>query len=738
MVETKIFTSNEEIKISKNEKLKEKVKQEFTRISSKTAEKIIQLVMQSINNNYAACMLNRIGMTENMIRKNGKFIDNLNGVYQLKDETFKKISSLITNHINERQNNNKFLEIGEESANVFTGKKIDGKKEIKDVITYVDLMDDVQKESGQDADYLYNFNKKIKPKSFDNLDEELQIVRFDITSNAYGDTIPIKYGYKCDKCSYREEKEVVHYRYPIDMVSIPEQKIKCNKIADVGGDENSDKKVKVCGNMLKPSNEHSTMKKIFIYDAVIEEKHDDELYKENYKIISFKTIPKGPVTAAVLKINSLKSEKMIFLVDYKIEETKEMDYIKDENKHNIFNIIDNIDEHIFNVEGYKHFGYLPMKIAAVLQYTASIFDNIDKNYHISLTGGASTGKTIFSRYWGAVLYGHEMLELANVTDISIASLRGTSTYVTIMGKTIAQKINGYLNSTKSIIINELSTNPEMKKSLKGYLFNPEYTFAKANGDGIQNTRNAQLIITENINPEHKGKYNNSVKKFYKSDECVLHEEEIIKETWNDNWDLDLELSDDYYDDKPHLRLALYIVRNKFLKAGKNWIDGDELASDDRFPFYFFIDSTIVSDKMRETFNSNIKHANKDKKVSRLIKSLYTTTIKDKILANKKYFDVEVKNQNEYVTKLTNIITEYNPLSNQRYIEIFADIMKMLRVIDGRDYFIETDLEIIQYLIESTKSKLEIYNTNIFKINGPKHIDIPKQGVSRIFSIDSFN
>jgi len=731
--EKKIWISNNDILISKNEKLKQKIKKQFTEISSKRIEKIIIVILDCVKNNYSGCLLTSVGITENMFNKNKKIMYEQNGIYCLKDEAFKSLFKIIEKHINDRRDNKKFLEINEESADVFTGKKIDGKKEIKDVITYLDLMDDVQKESGQDADYLYNFNDKTQIKSFDNLDEELQIVRFDITSNAYGDNIPIKYGYKCDKCSYKENKDVIHYRFPIDMVSIPEQKIKCNKLVPV-----SEEKTKPCGNILKPSNEHSVMKKIFIYDAVIEEKHDDELYKENYKVVSFKTIPKGPVTAAVLKINSLKSEKMIFLVDYKIEQTKEMVFVEDENKHNIFNIIDNIDEHIFNVEGYKHFGYLPMKIALVLQYTASIFDDIDKNYHISLTGGASTGKTIFSRYWGAVLYGHEMLELANVTDISIASLRGTSTYVTLMGKTISQKITGYLNSTKSIVINELSTNPEMKKSLKGYLFNPEYTFAKANGDGIQNTRNAQLIITENINPDHKGKYLNSVKKFYKSDECILEDESIVKPSWKDSWDLDLEISDDYYDDNPHLRLAIYLVRNKMMKSGMNWIDGDELASDDRFPFYFFIDSFIISDKMRETFNSNIKNANKDKKVTRLVKSLYTTTIKDKILANKKYLNIEVKNHSEYINKLTDIITKYSPLANQRYIEIFGDIMKMLRTIDGRDYFIEEDLKIIQYLIETTKSKLEIYNTDSFEINGPKQIEIPKQGYNRIISIDSFN
>jgi len=733
MVDKKKYLNSNDIKISKNEKLKKQIKKSFNEMSSKQIELIIQSVIDTTRNNYEACILNSLKLTENRFKKNKKDIYFDNGVYYLKTETLNNLKEIIKKHIDERQDDKKFEEITDDNADVFTGKKLDGKKEIKDVITYIDLMTDVQKESGQDADYLYNFTDNIETKSFDNLDEELQIIKFDITSNAYGDTIPIKYGYKCDKCSYMESKEIIHYRYPIDMVSIPEQKIKCNKLVPVSED-----KTKPCGNLLKPSNEHSTMKKIFIYDAVIEEKQDDNVYRETYKIISFKTIPKGPVTAAVLKINSLKSEKMVFLVDYKIEETKQMDYVVDENKHNIFNIINNIDNHIFNVEGYKHFGYLPMKIAAVLQYTASIFENIDKNYHISLTGGASTGKTIFSRYWGAVLYGPEMLELANVTDISIASLRGTSTYVTIMGKTIAQKINGYLNSTKSIIINELSTNPDMKKSLKGYLFNPEYTFAKANGDGIQNTRNAQLIITENVNPEHKGKYINSVKKFYKSDECYLEDESIIKETWNNSWDLDLELSNEFYDDKPHLRLALYIVRNEMMKAGKNWIDGDELASDDRFPFYFFIDVSKISSDMREVFNSNIKLANKDKKVSRLVKSLYTTTIKEKILCNKKYFDVDVENQNEYITKLTNIIGKYNPSANQRYIEIFANIMKMLRVIDGRDYYVEEDIKIIQYLIENTKSKVEIYKTNAFEINGPKNIEIPKQGVSNIFNYESFD
>ena len=50
------------------------------------------------------------------------------------------------------------------------------------------------------------------------------------------------------------------------------------------------------------------------------------------------------------------------------------------------------------------------------------------------------------------------------------------------------------------------------------------------------------------------------------------------------------------------------------------------------------------------------------------------------------------------------------------------LIKLLRIIDGRNYCTETDLKIYQYIIENVDNKIEVADTNIFKINGPHFVN----------------
>jgi len=714
----KMSITNNAKQIASDIKLISIVKDMFSEINRKQIKHLIEIIMSAKEHNITNISLSNLKLSKNKIQKNKKRIDFDGDKPVLREDAYDKIVSVVLEYISKREHSN-IKDIDEEDANVFTGKKVDGKKEVNNYLTYLKLIEDVQKNTGEFGDYLYNF-KDTKSKHLDNTDNELQIVNLEITTSAHSAVMPILYGYKCEQCSSDNEPKL-YYRYPIDMVSVPEQRIKCNNVISL-----PQNKTRKCGALLKPSDEYSVTKKIYIYDAVVEEQSEDGTIKENYKIVSFKNIMVGPLIGAVVKTTSLNSEKILFLVDYKIEKENEIELHKDASQHNIFNYIHRIDQHIQELEGYKHFGFLPMKIAMIIQYAASVFPNIDKNYHMALTGGASTGKTIFSKYWGAVLYGPKMLEIANVTDISIPALRGTTNYVNILGKKVMQRSAGYLNTNELIIINELSSERDIKKTLKGHLFNPEYSYAKAGGDGIQRTRNAQFIITENINPEHTGLYINMVKKFYHSDECVLASDEFNKPQWNDKWDLFLELTDNYYDDKPHLRFALYTIRNRIKNENKNWIDGDEIAADDRFPFYFFVNADYESKEMTECFIQNRKNMKNNKKTSRLVKNLYTPSFEYELKHVEKYLNVDVKNEDEYLRKLHKLIIQYDPYANARYVDIMSNIMKILRAIDERDHYIDMDLKIIQYLIEKTKSKLEVYKSNKFVINGPKTLNIPQQ------------
>lgn len=50
------------------------------------------------------------------------------------------------------------------------------------------------------------------------------------------------------------------------------------------------------------------------------------------------------------------------------------------------------------------------------------------------------------------------------------------------------------------------------------------------------------------------------------------------------------------------------------------------------------------------------------------------------------------------------------------------IIKLIRLIDGRDYCNDTDLKIFQYILESVDNKIEVADTNEFVVHGPEPVD----------------
>lgn len=694
------------------------VKNQFSKISKRDIIKLIKKIEISELNIDQYVYVDDLGFSEYKINRNKLRFEQVDDKNVLNNKFRKELFEDMIDILHQTQSV-KIVDIDDENEDEsWVNKNTDGKYEVNNYTTY-DKINKFTQDNGDDTDFLYRFSKKNGVDIYSE-EDELQVIELDILSNAQSTSIPIEFFYDCYKC--RQRNDITTYtRKPYEVASSYGNKINCtNSIEGVDG------KPKMCGALLEPISIKQKTKEILIYDGVANTMIDDEMVRKKFKVMSFKNVPVGPLTAAVVKIPNSFGEHMIFLLDYKIEKQNEVQLKIDEKKHNIFNLINNIDNYIKNVEGYHHYGYLPMKIAALLQYTASIFPSIGRNYHIALTGGASTGKTAFSQYWGSVLYGNKLLDIANVSDISIPSLRGSVETIHIFNNKVQQRTDGHLNTKELIVINELSSDILMKKSLKGHLFNSEYTFSKVGGDTIPRTRNAQFIITENINPEHVGRYKNTVRKFYESEECRLVNEEIIKPSWNDNWDLELPITHSEYADKPHLRLAIYLVRKRLENENKNWIDGDEIASDDRFLFYFFVSNTTSNERMTKTILSNESNIKKSPKTSELIRRLHTSTFRDFIEQNKKYLDCEVTNDKEYLKELYNIIIKYDPKASIRFWKMFAGILKMLRVIDGRDYYKSEDLNIIKYIIENVKSKIEISETDQFEISGYQEIDIPEK------------
>ena len=82
-----------------------------------------------------------------------------------------------------------------------------------------------------------------------------------------------------------------------------------------------------------------------------------------------------------------------------------------------------------------------------------------------------------------------------------------------------------------------------------------------------------------------------------------------------------------------------------------------------------------------------------------------------------------KNDREYFDKVDVLLEQYNKRNDSRTANMAYDIIKLIRIIDGRDYCIEKDLEIFQYLLEFIDNKIEIADTNTFTIKGYKNVTV---------------
>ena len=62
---------------------------------------------------------------------------------------------------------------------------------------------------------------------------------------------------------------------------------------------------------------------------------------------------------------------------------------------------------------------------------------------------------------------------------------------------------------------------------------------------------------------------------------------------------------------------------------------------------------------------------------------------------------------------------YKKRTDARTSDMTYTLLKLIRMIDGRDYCNHNDLQILQYIIENIDNKIEIADTDEFVIKGSK-------------------
>lgn len=624
--------------------------------------------------------------------------DNVSKCY-LKPEIFSRIRKEILTFLN--NDSSGFKDADEEDT--WYGRRLDGGElEIKNTLNYNKFRRHIA-DYPDDDEFVYKWNG-VKPDFLKNTDV-LQVINVNITSKGEITQIPIEFHYLCPECgaeSQRKEYEVASSN----------NKICCpNEIIIEQGDGKPDK-IKRCNTTLYPDMKISNYKTVYTYTASykdIDNITNAEITR-NVNVVCLKELPVGKTIIAGLNVPALNGETTFFAIDYKPFETVDVEIPEpSEDKHRIFKIIDTVDNHIKNTTNHYHHGFLPMKIAMLAQLAARKNKHMENNFNIALVGGKGSGKTTFSEYWGTALYG---INFSSLMETSVPFLRGGIIEKNLFGRKVQQKTRGLLGSVDLILIDELKEDKVLKKNLKPFLLSPKYKYSKHGGDDVALTRTAQMIVTENINPEHYDKYVENVRFFYQYSDSIKTPDgdDEFEEVDLRNIDLTLPL---YKYDNPHVKSAVKKARDDYATRNINWIDGSENALADRFFFYFFIGGEKNNDEFLKTIRENSMKPNKGMSDNKHLLSI--NNIGDDIISNDVKYEGD--NEYEYLEKVDKALIEYDyELTDGRVSGMFHNLIKIVRMIDKRDYYKPIDLKIVKYMIETIRSKVTISDTKDFKLS----------------------
>jgi len=686
--------------IPKNEKLIELVKKQIIRLTSKGALDLIKLILaeQKIEIQVKEFAKNY----KYIVQRNSKIIEEKNNKYYLSIIFINELKEkLLTVLKKKEQASIKTIEDEEE----WTKKKIDGidAYEVTQYTTFQDIREKLCDE-GKDIEFKYRFNKpdlnigSFKDKS------NLQLVEAHITDSGQTFGYPLAYIYTCDQCGAKHERD--EYK----VASNTQNKINCDNLIE-SEDTKGNIKLKKCNNPLYPDKVRTLIKKSYIYNIVLIDENNEQ---EKSEAISFKPIPKGLTQVVVTKISKVYGGNMVLIVDYKEMEKNQLIIPEKNNyEHKIFTYIKTIDKYIYKNTRYKHYGYLPVKIATMIQFVARNLKPIKNNYHISLLGTRSSGKSYFARYWATALYAENSL-ITNATSISIPKLRGTMESFQLFGKDHRYQYRGLLGEKNLIVIDEVKENKDVKDNLKQYLLEDNYDYNKQGGNNLIYTRTAQLIVTQNADVKHLDNYAQKVRDNYYDITTQIPSKEnpeqtIPKPRWEDSEDLTLPIHE-YRN--VYLRMAIKATRDEYERNQINWIDGSELALKQRFFFDFFLSSEKMTEELKETIKENSAN-NPTTDTIELIKTLGAENLA-------RYFQekeelLKGKNDLDYFDKVEEILKKYNKKIDARTLTMSNDIIRIIRIIDEREYCTEEDLKIFEYLISNIDNKIEIADTNEFKV-----------------------
>lgn len=553
--------------------------------------------------------------------------------------------------------------------------------------------------------FKYDFNKKDLNFTTPQTNNQLQLVKIQVTSIPITFGIVIEHKFTCpDKFADRVEdicdsSEVISKKaYELEGVR---DKIDCNG-HKYSVDTEGRTKVRRCGKTLYPIERMSRFVDVYYSDINFE---DNDGIVQGSSAFSFVKLMPGYYEAVIYSYTGHLKTTNYQIVDIKpVEDVNFTLPQKEQNKNYVITLQEHLDTFIQQQCNVKIYGLIPIKIALILQKLASSLDYPLK-FNIDFTGEKSTGKSMLFKYYGVTLYSYGFLS-TNGLSVSIPALRGTSDKAYVMNKEMNINRIGYLGTYKKIHIDEVGENPDLIQHLKIFLMEPNYSNNMARADGAMRKRLSHINLTKNLNHEHLGHYRGAIKKSYDN---LGQKEGQPPPVWNSNEDLFQPI--EYYQDE-QLKYCIQKQRDKLKNEQKWWIDGCDLALHDRFPFYFYVEDDN-NKNLQETLKENATRK-KIEEITQMIEKLKNKAIDD-FFKNLKQYDVEL--DKDYFTQVDKILINYNIFVDGRIREIYYMILKLSTILNQRTVPEKEDFDLLIYIIENIDRKTTTTSMEKYEIKG---------------------
>lgn len=675
----------------------ELIRSRFLRITRDAAKNIIERLLMEVP---ISAQDISIKAFPTILRNNaGKFDDN--GI--MKNEIIKELKMLLQDKIKELDSikNKEEEDISSEEQKTLAGGN--GNNYAKHTLSkhsqYEDAREKICDESGEVV-FKYNFDKPDMPVQPPRSTDVLQRCEIQIIQHGVKFDYPIEYSYRCTQCGAKATKKAY------ETVSTG-NKIKCEEIYNYIN-ASGEAKSKICATQLAPDKHVTSAKDAYAYSIAYQ---DENKASHTANAISFMRYEPGYYEAVLFKLTNPLDKDTFHIIDIKPVASNICAFPEPKADENYFFTLQKFfDQYIKQQTGMEIYGLYPVKIALIVQ---KLFHSLKRRLisNVMLVGSPSTGKTLILKYYDFLLYGNLNL-MSNGMSISVPAMRGTKQLVSLMGKEIKIISKGLLGSYDLIHIDEAGENKELIQNLKSFLLEDNYSYNKAESEGISNIRTCHVNVSQNLDNNHIGMYRGAIRKAYRE----INEVEIDgikKENWVENWDLHMPIYK--YADQPHLLKVIKEKRMEFMQKGLFWIDGYDYALHERFPFYFYLvnedenkelDGVVQGNENRNVISENL----------RLVRALKSDDIN--IFFNSLEKHLFVDSDKDRMKKIDDILTSYEIRSDARGKIFYYNLVKMSRIINRRTEIEEMDYDLLRWFIENTNCKIDVTATMGYVPSGP--------------------